>query len=161
MSAVMVAPPLIAAGPPGWIVLGVLSVVTVGVAVWAISNKADEAAGEEKTDCVQGCDEAESGKEAVAEPGEYPADPDKLAEKGYEETTHPKAGEKGVRRFKNPKTGDEVEFHKGKPGKPGWEGQDHYHRLNPGRTGKVDHYLDKNGRPVPKNSNPSHLEPKK
>lgn len=66
-----------------------------------------------------------------------------------------------MKRLRNPKTGDEVEFHKGKPGRPGREGKDHYHRLNPRRTGKGDHYLDENGRPTAKNSQRSHLLPAK
>jgi hypothetical protein len=53
----------------------------------------------------------------------------------------------------------EVEFHKGKPGKPGWEGKDHWHRFNPNKTGKGDAMLDKNGNPVQKNSKPSHIDP--
>lgn len=159
--AIAAAPPLIAAGPPGWLVLGAIAAVSVGVAIWAMAEKADDAAGNEGTDCTVDCPNTGDDAEPVDKPREYPANPDDLVDEGYEETSHPKAAEKGVRRFKDSKTGDEVEFHKGKPNRPGWEGKDHYHRLNPNRTGKGDHYLDKSGRPAPKNSDRSHLEPGK
>ena len=125
-----------------------------------MAQKAEDDAGDASTDSTERCPADKAEAPPVAEPRDYPANPDDLLDEGYEETSHPKAAEKGVRRFKDPETGDEVEFHKGRPDKPGWEGKDHYHRTNPNRTGKQDHYLDKSGRPVPKNSRPSHLEPK-
>ena len=59
----------------------------------------------------------------------------------------------------NPDTGQKIEFHPGKPGETGWEAVDHYHAHNPEKTGKLDHYLDKNGNPVAKGSNASHIKP--
>jgi hypothetical protein len=52
-----------------------------------------------------------------------------------------------------------LRFDKGKEGKPGHEGKDHYHRENPDATGKGDAYLDKFGNPVPRGSDASHLYP--
>jgi len=89
---------------------------------------------------------------------ELPKNPDDLLDDRYEETTDPRAPDH-IRRFKNPETGDEVEFHEGKPDKPGWEGKDHWHRFNPDKSGRGDAMLDKNGKPVPKNSKPSHIDP--
>jgi len=158
--AAVAATPLVFAGPPGWTVLAVLGAATVVVgaaAVMQASKDADESFSDKEADAAENCPEEAT---PVTEPREYPENPDELLDEGYEETTHPKAAEKGVRRFKNPDTNDEVEFHKGKPGKNGWEGKDHYHRFNPGRRGKGDAMLDKHGNPVPKGSNASHLVPK-
>jgi hypothetical protein len=90
----------------------------------------------------------------------YPKNPDDLLDNGYQETSHPEAKANGIRRFKNPTNGDEVEFHKGKSGENGWEGKDHWHRFNPNKTGKGNAMLDKNGQPVRKGSEPSHLKPR-
>jgi RHS repeat-associated protein len=93
-------------------------------------------------------------------PPPLPANPDDLVnDHGYTETSHPKAAENGHRTFDNEETGDKVRFDKGKPDAPGHEGKDHYHRPNPNATGKGDQYLDKNGNPVPRGSDPSHLYP--
>ena len=46
-------------------------------------------------------------------------------------------------------------------GKPGFEGKDHWHIYNPNTTGKQDRYLDKNGNPVRKGADESHIIPKK
>ena len=167
MAAIAVAPPLIAAGPPGWVALAVLGVVTVGISAIAImnaSNEADETLSDEKPGCTQNCPNKDNGGKKTEskgeKPKEYPKNPDDLLEDGYDETSYPEAEKQGIRRFKNPKTGDEAEFHKGKPGKPGWEGKDHWHRFNPNKTGKGDAMLDKNGQAVGKGSKPSHLEPR-
>jgi len=104
--------------------------------------------------------DAETGKERTLLDGypKLPKDPDDLVEKyGYNETSHPDAVAKGHRRFKNSSTGDTLEFDKGKKGESGHKGRDHYHRLNPNKTGKRDAFLDKNGKPVPKGSKASHL----
>ncbi len=89
-----------------------------------------------------------------------PKNPNDLAKRGYKETSHPKAAEKGHRTFENPKTGDKLRHDQGKPGKPGHEGKDHYHRENPNATGKQDQYLDKSGNGVARGSDASHLYPK-
>ncbi|CAN5521337.1 hypothetical protein BH10BAC1_BH10BAC1_21080 [soil metagenome] len=53
-----------------------------------------------------------------------------------------------------------IEHDKEKPGAPGHDGHDHYHRQNPNSTkGNNDKYLDANGNPVPKGSERSHLYP--
>ena len=88
-----------------------------------------------------------------------PANPDDLLARGWRETTHPEAARMGHRTFENPKTDEMIRFDQGRPGEPGFEGQDHYHRLNPNGTGNRDKYLDLNGNPVGRGSNPSHLFP--
>ena len=44
----------------------------------------------------------------------------------------------GGTRWRSPDGEDGLEFHPGKPGEPGWEGRDHWHRLRPkpNRPGK-------------------------
>lgn len=86
-----------------------------------------------------------------------PKDPFK--DSRYENVSNPKAAEKGHYQFKNKETGEVVNFDKGRPGETGHEGFDHYHRLNPNSTSKLDHYLDGQGNPVPKGSDASHIYP--
>jgi len=87
-----------------------------------------------------------------------PHSPDALGEE-WEETTSTKNKRPDIhRKFKNKKTGEEIEFDKGQPGRKGWAGKDHWHRVNPNKTGKKDAYLDKDGNPVGKNSHKSHIE---
>jgi RHS repeat-associated protein len=88
-----------------------------------------------------------------------PKDPNDLKQNGYSETSHPDAAKAGHRSFENAEKGDKLRFDKGKEGKPGHEGKDHYHRENPDATGKGDAYLDKFGNPVPRGSDASHLYP--
>ncbi len=88
-----------------------------------------------------------------------PANPDDLLGRGYRDVSHPDAAAAGHRTFENPETGDVLRFDKGKPGRPGHAGNDHYHRENPSATGKVDAYLDRDGNPVPDGSDASHLYP--
>jgi hypothetical protein len=88
-----------------------------------------------------------------------PANPDDLLAQGWRESTHPEAAKMGHRTFENPKTGEMIRFDQGRPGEPGFEGQDHYHRLNPNSIGNRDKYLDLNGNPVARGSNPSHILP--
>ena len=89
-----------------------------------------------------------------------PAKPGDLLSQGWKETTHPAAARMGHRTFENPKTGEIVRFDRGRPEGPGFEGQDHYHRLNPSSTSNRDKYLDLNGNPVARGSNPSHIFPR-
>ena len=89
-----------------------------------------------------------------------PANPDDLLVQGWKDTTHPEAAKMGHRTFENPKTGEMIRFDNGRPGKPGFEGQDHYHRLNSNSTGNRDKYLDVNGNPVARGSDPSHILPR-
>lgn len=69
-------------------------------------------------------------------------------------------GRSNSREFYHNKTKLRIRFDLGVEGKPGFRGKDHYHVYNPnmGKT-KVDRYLDKNGNPVAKDSNPSHILP--
>jgi RHS repeat-associated protein len=94
-----------------------------------------------------------------SKPGPLPANPDALKDEGYHDTSHPDAAAAGHRTFENPQSGDRVRFDKGKPGAPGHEGTDHYHRPNPQATGKGDQYLDANGKPVPRGCDASQLKP--
>ena len=157
------AAPLVAAGPPGWVALGILGVATVGAAIiMKASEEADEDFTDEEPTCIYNCPKDKEGpSEDKDKPKELSENPDDLLDDGYEETTHPEAQEQGVRKFRNLKTGDEVEFNKGDPSKPGWRGKDYWHRYNPNATGKRDARLDKNGNPVPRYSDPSHIEPSK
>ncbi|WP_164867116.1 RHS repeat-associated core domain-containing protein [Sinorhizobium meliloti] len=84
---------------------------------------------------------------------------DDLLKRGYKEVSHPDAAKAGHRSFENPTTGDRVRFDQGKPGQPGFEGVDHYHRYNPNGTGKKDMYLDKYGSPCGRGCDESHLFP--
>jgi hypothetical protein len=90
-----------------------------------------------------------------------PANPDDLLSQGYKEISHPDAAAKGRRTFTNPETGDTVIFDKGRPGKSGYRGRDHYHRINPNSNGDRDLFLDRNENPVGRSSNASHLIPRK
>lgn len=61
--------------------------------------------------------------------------------------------------YEDPKTGLKVHFDPAKPGKPGFQGVDHYHVYNPNSKGRNDLYLDKDANPVRKGSGPSHIMP--
>ncbi|MDO4569033.1 MAG: hypothetical protein Q4D38_01450 [Planctomycetia bacterium] len=89
-----------------------------------------------------------------------PKNPDRLRERGWTETSHPDAAKFGHRTFHDPILGLTVRFDKGSSGFSRHKARDHYHVLNPDRTGKMDMYLDKDGSPVPKGSEESHLYPK-
>jgi hypothetical protein len=69
-------------------------------------------------------------EKAAPPPGPLPANPEALKEEGHHDTSHPEASAAGHRTFENPQTGDKVRFDQGKPGAPGHEGTDHYHRYN-------------------------------
>lgn len=91
---------------------------------------------------------------------DLPANPADLTKDGWVDVTHPtKAANTNMRNYKNPATGQTVDFHPATPGATGWEGVDHYHIDNPEATGKLNHYLDKDGNPTPKGSNASHIKP--
>lgn len=63
------------------------------------------------------------------------------------------------REFENKNKGEKIRYDKGKPGAPGHEAHDHYHRYNLNSRSKRDKYLDKDGNPVHKNDDASHLYP--
>lgn len=88
-----------------------------------------------------------------------PANPDDLLAQGWTETSHPAAAARGRRTFADPEAGRTIEFDKGRLGESGFRARDHYHVPNPAATGKRDAYLDKDGRPVPDGSTPSHIYP--
>ena len=75
----------------------------------------------------------------------------------WQDIRDPRAKEKGHETYQHPNTGDIIHVDRATPGAPGWRGQDHYHWENPDKTGKHDQYLDKNGNPVPKGSDKSHI----
>ncbi len=111
-------------------------------------------------DLIQRNDDASEQEEADQEASSsdgLPSNPDDLTDQGYNEVSHPEAANKGHRTFENPETGDKVRFDEGKPGQPGHEGKDHYHRYNPNGTGKKDMYLDKRGNPCARGCDESHL----
>jgi len=89
-----------------------------------------------------------------------PKNPNDLVTAGWEDITDPRMAQNSHRTlYKNPQTGHEVAFDKGQPGKPGWEGRDHYHIYNPNRTGKLDMFLDSHGNPVARGNQDSHIQP--
>lgn len=90
---------------------------------------------------------------------DLPANPDDLLQQGWEEITHPDAAAQGHRTFRNKETGLVTRADKGEVGKPGNRAHDHYHVLNPDKTSNRDYYLDKNGRPVSRGSDASHVLP--
>ncbi len=103
--------------------------------------------------------DSEDGGEGAATP-DLPANPDDLLQQGWEEITHPSEAAAGHRSFRNKETGMVVRADKGEAGRPGNRERDHYHVYNPKSTqGKHDVYLDKNGRPVSRGSNLSHIIP--
>jgi RHS repeat-associated protein len=80
-------------------------------------------------------------------------------DKKWKNVSHPKANESGHITYQNKETGEKIRWDKGDPKKKGHEAHDHYHRLNPNKTGKFNEYLDQYGNPVPKGSDESHLYP--
>ena len=113
-----------------------------------LSEEADDSIEPESTD--------ESNGTQVT-PATLPVDPDDLLDQGYNETTHPNAAANGHRTFVNPETGEEVRFDEGEEGQTGAAASDHYHVLNPNRTGNQDLYLDIDGNPVARGSRASHI----
>ena len=89
-----------------------------------------------------------------------PKNPEELKNYGWKEITNPskKVNRPGSLDFKDTSTDLTVNFDKGENGAPGNRGKDHYHVLNPNRTGKDDYYLDKDGKPCRKGSPASHIK---
>ena len=91
-----------------------------------------------------------------------PTDPSQLGPDWEDKTDPRKAKNTNDRNYVNKKTGDEIEWHPAKKGETGYGGKNHWHRINPNKTGKKDYYLDKNGKPIHKNNYGSHIPaPKK
>jgi hypothetical protein len=68
-----------------------------------------------------------------------PADPTDLPPEWIYDPTHQ---DPGGQRWRHPNGDDYLDFHKGRTGKPGWEGKDHWHR-----NGLPKHY--KPGEEIP------------
>jgi len=85
-----------------------------------------------------------------------PCNPDDLSN-DWKEITTSNMKNRRVFRFKD--SNIEIAFDKGVPGAPRFKGADHWHRFNPNSTNKRDLYLDRNGNPIGKNSNSSHIKP--
>ena len=83
-----------------------------------------------------------------------------LVKRGWEEISHPAQKKSGHHTYREPSTGLRIRFDKAEAGRNGFAGKNHYHILNPNATGSRDMYLDKNGKPVKKNSRASHILPK-
>jgi uncharacterized protein RhaS with RHS repeats len=91
---------------------------------------------------------------------DLPGNPLDLITDGWEDVTHAaKRVNTSMLDIRNPETGQLIEFHPGKAGETGWGGVDHYHVHNPNATSKGDHYLNNEGKPVPKGSDASHIKP--
>ena len=124
------------------------------------NNEGHGGKGESAPATGSGAGEGSNPPEGTQETPPLPANPDDLLAQGWRETSDPEAAAAGHRTFVDPETGAVIRFDKGRPGQPGFEGQDHYHWLNPNRTGKRDDYLNQNGKPVARGSTPSHLRPR-
>ena len=97
----------------------------------------------------------------VAVASSLPNDPSDLIGNGWTDITHPDAQGTGHVMLQNDESGLRIRFDEGKPGAPGFRGQNHYHILNPDATSARDEYLDENGNPVGRNSKESHILPKR
>ncbi len=86
-----------------------------------------------------------------------PCNPDELSD-DWNETTHPKM--KNRREFVYKDTNIKIAFDKGIPGIYKHHTVDHWHRYNSNSANRHDRYLDKNGNPVRKGSEKSHIKPK-
>ncbi len=89
-----------------------------------------------------------------------PSNPDELLSQGWNEVTPDEMRENSNSRQFESGDGLKARFDKGEKGADGFKGKDHYHVSNPNATSKKDAYLDKNGKPVSKNSKASHIIPK-
>lgn len=87
-----------------------------------------------------------------------PSDPDDLNDDWEEQTEQAP----NRRTFKHKTKEVVIHFDKGQAGKDGWEGKDHWHIRNPNwkeSDKKRDFYVDKDGNPVSKGSDKSHISP--
>lgn len=88
-----------------------------------------------------------------------PSNPMDLLDQGWNDISHPNARKAGHFLLQEKSSGLIIRFDKGNPNKPGYRGVDHYHIYNPNATSAKDQYLDKNGNPVGRNTNESHILP--
>lgn len=137
------------------------AVVGLGVGLWILSMKSD--ADKDHADAppspTQDCPDkapAEPAKDPPPNKPPFPKDPQQLLDEGWKETSHPDAAANGHRTFTDPKTGAQIRLDKGEPGVNGYRGEDHYHWKNPNGSG----FLDENGNPVRRGSDPSHIPPR-
>lgn len=91
--------------------------------------------------------------------GSLPDDPAILLRNGWSNISHPNQEAAGHMKLREDKTGLIIIFDKKKPGESGFKAQNHYHIFNPNATGYDNYYLDKDGNPVPKRSDESHILP--
>ena len=70
-------------------------------------------------------------------------------------------GHTAAREFYHTLTKLRVRFDPKTEGAPGFRGKDHWHIRNPNAKNKRNLYLDENGNPVMKDSDESHIIPKK
>lgn len=87
-----------------------------------------------------------------------PSDPDDLNDDWVEQTEQAP----NRRTFKHKTKEIVIHFDEAQDGKDGWEGKDHWHVRNPNwkeSDKKKDFYVDKDGNPVNKGSDKSHIDP--
>ena len=87
-----------------------------------------------------------------------PSDPDDLNDDWEEQTEQAPHR----RTFKHKTKEIVIHFDEGQEGEDGWEGKDHWHVRNPNwkeSDKKKDFYVDKDGNPVNKGSDKSHIDP--
>ena len=84
----------------------------------------------------------------------------KWLEEWHEFVIEEAIGHTAAREFYHILTKLRVRFDPKTEGASGFEGKDHWHIRNPNTTGKQDRYLDKDGNPVKKGANESHIIPK-
>ncbi len=105
------------------------------------------------TDAARVMDDAVDVVKAIEE---LPVNPSDLTKTGWKDITLPVTKQNSNSRTYT-KGGITIRYDKAKIGEGGYRGKDHYHILNPNSTGKHDYYLDRYGRPIPKNSKASHI----
>ncbi|GEM_PF-6483038 len=88
-----------------------------------------------------------------------PCTPDELSDNWKEITDSRMLQHSNRRIFRYKDTEIKIAFEKGKTGLTGNKANDHWHRYNPNALNDRDLYLDINGNPAGKGSNPSHINP--
>ena len=83
-----------------------------------------------------------------------------LLARGWKEISHPEQAKRGYHTYQEPGSYLRVRFDEPATDKTGFAGVGHYHILNPCAIGTNNMYLDKNGKPVSKNSRASHILPR-
>jgi len=89
-----------------------------------------------------------------------PCSPNELNSDWIEVTPETMKQNSNRREYQNTKTRLKIAFDRGIPGKPRFKGKDHWHIYNSFASSVRDYYLDKNGNPIHKNDDNSHIETK-